>query len=370
MGDQPQRPLRVLFGIGGIGSGGSETQMTELAVRIDAERIRAAVVISRLGDRDDRCRRIEAAGIPVLWLGPMPPIVVIRGIVRMWRFARVIGRLRPDVIYAWLEESSVFLVPLAKLWGIPVVVARRNVIGARAERFAPVRWAIRQAEAHADLVTGNSEAVLAIARSRGVDPARLRLVRNGHPERPVLPVPPVPPVVLGYLARFRVEKGHHRLLDALEHVRAATPWAVRLGGDGPLLEEIRREVRARGLNDRIIFVGDVTEASEFWSRAHVAVLLSDHEGSPNALMEAAMAGRPLVATDAGGTAELVRPDGGILVPLGPPEEIAAALTRLIDDHELREDLGRGARAAVLSRHAMQTSVDGHIAVLEEAGLLG
>ncbi len=360
---QPEPPVTLIV-IGGLENGGSERQMTELVVRAHPTRLRTTVVVLRREEATENRRRLDAAGIPVTCVGVRVP--VLGGLVRACRLALVIRRTRPDVVYAWLEESSVVVVPLARLMGVPVVVARRNVAGARRERIAAVSWVIRQVEARADLVTANSAAALESARTRGIRPDRLRLVPNGHADLPRLAVPSAPPVVLGYLARFRAEKGHHRLLEALEEVRARSPWIVLLGGDGALLEATRREVVARGLSDRVVFEGDVTDSRAFWARTHVAVLLSDHEGSPNALLEGAAAGRPLVATATGGTPELVVPAAGLLVPLDPPETIASALTSIIDDPALRQQLGDGAHEVAVRHFGMQACVDAHVAVLEAA----
>jgi glycosyltransferase involved in cell wall biosynthesis len=134
---------------------------------------------------------------------------------------------------------------------------------------------------------------------------------------------------------------------------------------GPLRETVAEQVEARGLGDRVHAGGQVTDIPAFWAEHDVAVLLSDDEGSPNALIEAALLGRPLVGTDAGGTPEIVTEDGGILVS-HDPDTIATALTRLIDDRNLRVTLGEGARRHARQEHDLTRSVDGHVEVIREA----
>ena len=206
--------------------------------------------------------------------------------------------------------------------------------------------------------------MIAEAEARGVRPERLRLVRNGHPPLAALPPPRAGSVALGYLANYRPEKGHARLLAALDLLRARTPWRVDLAGWGPLRAQIAAQIEARGLSERVSAGGPITDVERFWSEHDIAVLLSDDEGSPNALIEAALLGRPLVGTNAGGTAEVICPDGGLLVS-HEPLAIAAALERLIDDVELRRSLGAGARSHALQHHDLGRFVDGHIAVICE-----
>jgi glycosyltransferase involved in cell wall biosynthesis len=278
---------------------------------------------------------------------------------------RLLRRLRPDVVYAWLEEASTTVTLPARSLGIPVVIARRSVCGSEAERLLHFRLPIRWAERRARLVTGNSEAVLAEATARGVRPDRLRLTPNGHAPVGALPEPPGGTVAIGYVANYRPEKGHLRLLDALSRLQVRTPWMVDLVGTGPLRETVEGKVAERGLGGRVTVGGQITDIDAFWRDHHIAVLLSDDEGSPNALIEAAMRGRPLVGTNAGGTPEVIGEAGGILVS-HDPEEIAAALARLIDDPGLRRSLGEGARRRAIEQHDLGRFVEGHLAVVEEA----
>jgi polysaccharide biosynthesis protein PelF len=96
------------------------------------------------------------------------------------------------------------------------------------------------------------------------------------------------------------------------------------------------------------------------------VLLSDHEGSPNALIEAALLGRPLVATAVGGVPEMVDETVGALVDPDDPVAIAGVLQRLIEDAELRDRLGAAARKRAVERYSMDAFVEGHLAAIAEA----
>jgi glycosyltransferase involved in cell wall biosynthesis len=360
----PGRP-RVAFAIGGLGLGGSERQLMELISAAHPERIEASVLtLSTTCDPGYR-RRLDELGVELLQLSPAAGPRALRPAVAVPRTYRALRRLAPDVVYPWLEEAAATITPPARALGIPVVVARRSVCGAPSERFAFFRIPIRWAERRALLVTGNSEAVLEEAVARGIPADRLRLVRNGHPPVEPLPVPDGPPVALGYVANYRPEKGHARLIAALDLVRARTPWRADLVGSGPRREQVAAEVAERGLGDRVNVNGPITDVRRFWAEHDVALLLSDNEGSPNALIEAALAGRPLVGTDGGGTREIVSPEGGMLVP-DDPTRIAAAIERLIDDRELRLRLGEGARRHALEQHDLERSVQGHVDVIAEA----
>jgi glycosyltransferase involved in cell wall biosynthesis len=143
-------------------------------------------------------------------------------------------------------------------------------------------------------------------------------------------------------------------------------WLVSLGGDGPLLDEVRSESERLGLAERIEYLGEVIDAGDFWDRCDIAMLLSDHEGSPNSLLEAARAGRPLLATGVGGTREVVTAESGFLVDLDDSRETADHLAELIADPALRMRLGAAAREEVLIKHDPAEVASAHLAVLREA----
>jgi glycosyltransferase involved in cell wall biosynthesis len=114
------------------------------------------------------------------------------------------------------------------------------------------------------------------------------------------------------VAHFRREKGHLRLLQALAEMPSEPPWRVDGAGTGPLIGRITAEIAKRAVDGRVAVTGPIADPCAFWATRDVAVLLSDHEGSPNALIEAAMSGRPMVGTDSGGTADVITDSAGFL----------------------------------------------------------
>jgi glycosyltransferase involved in cell wall biosynthesis len=84
------------------------------------------------------------------------------------------------------------------------------------------------------------------------------------------------------------------------------------------------------------------------------------------LIEAALVGRPIVATDVGGVPEIVDASVGLLADPDDSGAIAAALARVIEDPALRERMGAAARARAAERYAMDAFVDGHCAAIDEA----
>ena len=359
------RPLRVLFVISRLEPGGSEGQLTNLVLRAHPEQIEATVATLYESRSRQHLGPLLEHGVAVHALSTADGRT--RGLgVALARLPRLVRALAPDVIYAWLEEAASVAIPVARWLRLPVAVSRRNVCGSAHERHAPVRFAIRRIEAAATLATANSVAVRDEAVRRGIARERIRVVPNGHEALAPLDEPPTPPVRLGYMAHLRAEKGHLRLLGALEHLPETLEWRADLAGIGPLEDMLRDQIAHRGLSDRVSLVGAVEDPRAFWADHHVAVLLSDHEGSSNTLIEAAMAGRPLLATDVAGNPDVVAPGGGLLVPLDDSAAIGAAIAGLASDTGRRATLGAQAHRQAVERFSMQSFVAGHVAALKAA----
>ncbi len=108
-----------------------------------------------------------------------------------------------------------------------------------------------------------------------------------------------------------------------------------------------------GVGSAVSFLGYRRDLPRIAAAADVAVLSSDNEGTPVWLIEAAAAGRPAIATNVGGTAEVVSPESGILVPPDDEDALAAAISQLDGDPGLRHRMGARAREHALGRYSVE-----------------
>ena len=162
--------------------------------------------------------------------------------------------------------------------------------------------------------------------------------------------------------------------------------------------EAARTLKSEGIdNTRFILVGDIDDGNpasvsraqlkewendgviEWWGRrndmaavfaqAHIVCLPSYREGLPKVLLEAAASGRPIATTDVPGCREVVREgSNGLLVPVKDSDALAAALRKLIENKELREQMGAKGREIVLNEFSEEKIVAETVAVYKE--LLG
>jgi colanic acid/amylovoran biosynthesis glycosyltransferase len=149
------------------------------------------------------------------------------------------------------------------------------------------------------------------------------------------------------------KKGFPVLLEAA--ARLLAPVRLRIVGDGEQRGELERRIAELGLGARVELAGPAThdELPAEYAAAHIVVVPSiadakgDRDGLPNVVLEAMSCARPVVASDIGAVSSAVV-DGrtGVLVPPGDAEALAGALEFLVDQPDMRERLGREARARV------------------------
>lgn len=151
-------------------------------------------------------------------------------------------------------------------------------------------------------------------------------------------------------------------VDVAIAAMAGTPGAVlAVAGDGPERSELTN-LADRVAPGRVHFLGATEGAGTVLTAADVLLLSSDSEGIPGVLIEAGMAGIPVVATDVGWVSDVVRHgDTGLLLPPGEPHLIAEALRAALDR---RVEFGRAGRARCLAEFEMGPVADKWQRVIE------
>jgi len=135
------------------------------------------------------------------------------------------------------------------------------------------------------------------------------------------------------------------LVEAFARVQKDSAGArLRVLGDGEEHSKLVEQVATLGLNEKIEFPGTTRVVADHLVACDIFVLSSESEGWPNALAEALCVGCAVVATDCpfGPNEMIVDGESGLLVPVNDPAALAAAISRLITDPELRQRLSRGA----------------------------
>jgi len=273
------------------------------------------------------------------WAAPLMLLSMWRGVRRAARSA--------DLVHAhWLLTAAV-----ARFAGRPFVVTLHG--SGSAGRFSDVELArrrprlVRALLRPAAAVICVSETVAAPVRAAGVEAV---VIPNGVRIPDEVGSPADPPEVL-YVGRLSLEKN----LDTL--VEAAGDLNLVVAGDGPLRDRVPNALGAV----------PHAEVERLLERASVVVAPCEREGFGLAAAEAMAFGRPVVAAAGGALLELVA-DGetGLLVPARDAPALRAAIQRLLADADLRERLGRAARARARERFGWDAVIDRTVEVYRRA----
>lgn len=159
-------------------------------------------------------------------------------------------------------------------------------------------------------------------------------------------------VVIGAVGRLEPQKRFDLLLDAFSALSARRPeLRLIIAGEGSARRALEEQRDGRGLGDRVTLTGHVTDIVSLHHAFDLFAQSSDYEGTPNAVLEAMAMETPIVATEAGGTAELVE-DGlhGRIIPIGNLDRLTRALEAALSDP------GTTGRMAAISRRRVETEL--------------
>jgi L-malate glycosyltransferase len=347
--------------------GGGEVQVLELLRRLPSIYQASVHALDASGPLLDETRALGYEPV-VHPLGGsfMRPAAVTETV----RLARWLKKERIDLVHAHDFYAALIAVPAARLVGVPVAISRLDLVHwhGRARHLA-----FAAASHGADAVIANCEAVrdLVIHRERvaaekvvvirnGLDLRQFDAMKAGPLQGPLPETGGAPLAVLVANMRHEVKR-QEDFLAALAHVRRGVPEVqALLVGEGTrsgYLEQLAKEL---GLAGAVHFLGSRKDVPALLARCTFGVLCSRQEGLSNAIMEGMAAGLPMVVTDAGGNAELVR-DGqrGFVVPPERPEALAQAMLRILADPGRASRMGQAARRFVEDELGMERMIDEH-----------
>src|SRR4029079_1649347 len=164
--------------------------------------------------------------------------------------------------------------------------------------------------------------------------------------------------IVGVVARLEPEKGHQTLIEAWPQVLREVPDAYLLiVGEGSRRDYLEQWAGAHKVAHRVIFTGRRDDVPAVTAALDVAVLPSWREAQGLSILEAMALSRPVVASDVGGTPEMIE-NGvtGLLVERDNPVALAEAVVRLLTDHAFADTIARAAHELVHERFCVELMV--------------
>ena len=299
-------------------------------------------------------------------------------LVSFYRLWRLIGKCRPDIVEFSTPKAGLLGTLAAWLRRVPRRVYMLR--GLKLETTSGLKRRIllaaeRMAARCAHVVLCNSESLRAESLALRVAPAsKLRLLGEGSsngvdvdrfspgpsPVREQLGIPQNVPVI-GFSGRLTRDKGLPELCEAFDLMLCAEPATCLLlvGWFDVAEDALDPGLRARILRHPNIYcTGFVPDTAPYYRAMDLFVLPTWREGFPNAVLEAAATGLPVITTESTGARDSVLPEvTGLLIPPGYPDAIYEAVMKLIRDPQRRRRMGQSARAWILE-HYVESRVVG------------
>jgi glycosyltransferase involved in cell wall biosynthesis len=328
---------------------GGQRSLYHLVCNLDGTRFAPRVIVPSEGELAEnlRTRGVAVSAVDLPRISPGQPVAFWRALRRILSIIRE-GRF--DVIHTDGPRNTLYGGIASALAGIPLVWHIRSsdrdpydrLLYRLCARLILVADALR---GRFDFVSGDEKF---ITIHNGVDLDEFRA--GGSPASALDRCGCLPgDTVIGCFGRVEPMKGQACLIEAMGNV-LARHRNLRLLLCGEITDESYRRHcegigRRCGIADRVRFLGHHSDVAEMLSAADIAVLPSlSGEAFPRAVIEAMAMGRPVIATDVGGTREAIL-EGvtGFVVPPGDPEALSDRISRLAGNEAVRAAMGQAAR---------------------------
>lgn len=284
---------------------------------------------------------------------------------------RHLRRERVQIAQSFDFYTNLLLLPTARLAGIPAIIGSHRQLG---DLLTPLQFRGQAlAFRFCDRVVCNSAAAAERLLKQGLPERKIVVIPNGlAPELFVKAEPAAPRragiVRVGMIARMNARSKNHRLF-----LRAGARLAAKyanleflLAGDGPLRPELEALARELGIADRVSFLGDRRDIPAVLASMDISVAPSGSESLSNVILESMAAGVAVVATNVGGTPEIIS-DGetGLLVPPDGENELAEAMGRFVAQPALRAACAQKSKALAAARFGLRSVAERYEQLYEE-----
>ncbi|WKN41973.1 glycosyltransferase [Tunicatimonas pelagia] len=287
-----------------------------------------------------------------------------------YKLYRVIKKFNPDIIQSWSSVASVFLLPTvlsSKAQFINAIIADAPWA---VKPFSSRWWHLKLSFPLSDAIISNSEAGIKAYNApsqksycipNGIDLARFDHLPDASEVRRRFGITTT--YVVGMVASFRGAKDYSTYLKAaqyvLEHRYDVTFMAI---GDGKDLAGLSKMYENE---EKIIFTGRIADIEAVVNIFNVGVLITDHrmhgEGIPNSVMEYMALSKPVIATDAGGTTELVLDQiTGLICQQRDPHDLKEKIVYLLDHSPIALAMGKAGRERIEASFTLDTMTQAYL----------
>jgi glycosyltransferase involved in cell wall biosynthesis len=348
------RRIRVLHLIDSLELGGAQTAILAWLQVHDRDRFEVRLAPMHGSSKSLFYARARNLEIPVILLSPRRwlPLYLFRLPLEL-----AIGRY--DIVHCHLFASNWIGKPLARLFGVPIVIAHDHCNDSFRTGSSLVQWIDGLANRFADQIFAVSASIRDyLVKFEKVPSERIRVVLNGIPEGPTIARRDGSTKLIGGAGRLVPQKNFERFLRIAQILqRIDSSYQFVIAGSGPLDQLLRNKACELGV--RVEWLGAQPSLDEFFRSIDLFLLTSDFEGLPMTVLEALQCGVPAAAMAVDGIREEFRDEIALLDPTSSELEIGRQIHALLQDpKELSAQIQRGIEP--VSRHFSARTLIGEI----------
>jgi glycosyltransferase involved in cell wall biosynthesis len=280
-------------------------------------------------------------------------------------FLRIFKEVHPDVVHLHNPTPTIYAAIAARMAGVPSIISTRHSLVAPPHK-AVAELKYRIAARFCDWVVGICDATVSNLKAIHSAPAR-KIVHVYNGTAPLKRAaqedwPRKSGFTLVYVGRLEPVKNHVLLLNAFRSALSSMPllrlWMVGDGSERAAMECLAAEL---GIDAQVTFWGQQLDVTPFFSAADAFIMSSRSEGLPVSLLQAFSLGLPVIVTDVGGMAEVVKlSQSGFTVSATDPAEMSEAMLQMARSEAMQAEFSANAKAAFQSRFTLQTMADAYM----------
>lgn len=356
-----QNKIKIIYIITALNIGGAEKLLLDLVKKLDEEKydIKIATVVGG----GNLVIKFEEVGIPVKVFKKKGKI----GLGVIWKIYRYLRQERPEIVHTHLFGGDTWGRIAAILARVPIIVTTEHNTNID-EKFLK-RVVKKMLSFFTAKIIAVSEAVKKYSVQKDhISEKKIEVILNGVDLEKFLQISQKEfgdPPIIGIIGRLEEQKGHKYLFEALNLLKTI-PWTLWVVGDGSLKAELEKLAKILDLRERTIFLGAQENIPEILDKVDIFVLSSLWEGLGLAVIEAAAAAKPIVATNVGGIPEIIENEKtGLLVEPGNVKSLADGVERMLLGEGEALTMGRAAREYVKDRFGLDKMVKAYEEVYEK-----
>lgn len=366
---------RILYVVTKASWGGAQRYVYDMAT---SARDLGHEVLVVTGAPGELTARLSVAGVPVRTISLLTRDVSVLQEFRVFgELLQIMREYQPTVVHGNSSKAGGLVSLAGRVAGVPRIIFTAHGWAFNEDRPVLARTLIWLAH-YATLLLAHTTICVSNAMKRDTRhmPFVERscvVIHNGISEFPMalredahmILAPHISfPIWIGTIAELHPTKQLPVLIEAFARIQDAYPDVTLLiMGEGSERLRLEELVRAHGLQDRVRLRGHVEDASAYLRAFDIFVLPSRSEGLGYVLLEAGLAGLPVIASNVGGIPEIIEDSvTGSLFPRGDTDRLAGLLVQYLDDARLRARVGDALYTRVISDFSLEKMVNETLAL--------